>query len=79
MILLQRLTVLSLGFVALFHGNIVAAADVTDFVDFSFEDLPGRLYIPPEAQDSATPRPSFSIFMARAKRVLTISVKLAPT
>ncbi len=54
---LPQLAILSLGVAACFPCSSVVAADVNDFVDFSFEDLPGRLYVPPEAQDSATPRP----------------------
>ena len=52
----QRLAILSLGFV-LFHYSTVGAADVNDFIDFSLENLPGRLYVPPEAQEPAVPRP----------------------
>ena len=31
------------------------AADPSDFVDFSTEGLPGQLFVPPEAEDSARP------------------------
>ena len=48
---------LSLGVIVLACCSMVSAADVDDFVDFSVEGLPGRLYVPPEAEDSAVPRP----------------------
>ena len=47
-------------FVLLLSGGscgALMAADVNDFIDFSAEDLPGRLFIPPEAQDPTDSRP----------------------
>jgi predicted peptidase len=38
-----------------FSGGSVLAADRNDFLDFSTADLPGRLYVPPEAENSARP------------------------
>src|SRR3954447_5730553 len=45
-----------------------AAANVADFIDFSLRNssnqvvLPGRLYVPPEASNTAVPRP-FILFL----------------
>ena len=42
--------------VTLDHG-VAHAASVDEFVDFSLASLPGRLFVPPEANDSEVPRP----------------------
>ncbi len=39
------------------HSSIGYSADVDDFIDFSMDDLPGRLYVPPEAETHASGRP----------------------
>ena len=46
----QWLALASLGLIV-FFGFTATAADVNDFIDFSTEGLPGRLYIPPEAHE----------------------------
>jgi len=53
----QLLVILSFGVIAAFQTSAAEAADVNDFVDFSTDLLPGRLYVPPEAADPATARP----------------------
>ncbi len=40
---------------ALLAGTVAQAANPAEFMDVSIPDLPGQLYIPPEAQDSARP------------------------
>ena len=48
--------------------GLAAAANVADFIDFSLRNasnqvvLPGRLYVPPEASNTAVPRP-FILFL----------------
>lgn len=54
---------------AVLPANLLFAASITDFADFSLRDsagndvLPGRIYVPPEASlDPSTPRP-FLLFL----------------
>src|SRR3954453_21075703 len=49
-------------------SQVAPAANVADFIDFSLRNasnqviLPGRLYVPPEASNTAVPRP-FILFL----------------
>src|SRR3954453_12141415 len=49
-------------------SQVAPAANVADFIDFSLRNasnqvvLPGRLYVPPEASNTAVPRP-FMLFL----------------
>lgn len=45
------------AFSCLLPGNVLFAASVNDFLDYSTAGVPGRLYVPPEASTSAEPRP----------------------
>ena len=50
----MKLIVAMLCSLFLFTG-VLEAADKNDFVEFSAENLPGRLYIPPEARNRPVP------------------------
>lgn len=51
----SRIVAIMLGVALGIHHTSAGAANPNEFVDVSVPDLPGQLYIPPEAQDS--PRP----------------------
>ncbi len=53
----QLLMILSFGVISAFQTSAAEAADVNDFVDFSTDLLPGRLYVPPAAADPSAARP----------------------
>ena len=53
---------LLVGLATLVQRVAVKAASVDDFIDFSSDPLPGRLYVPSEAEDPAAPRP-FILFL----------------
>ncbi len=55
MIRFQPLTILLFGFALLLAVRPGIAADPNEFLVFDTPGLPGRLYVPPEAQDSARP------------------------
>ncbi len=52
----QVVMIFAIGLTATLHCGTAEAADLNDFIDFS-GSLPGRLYVPPEAADLASPRP----------------------
>ena len=51
--------------ISLFASACLWGADVAEFEDFSRPNLPGRLFIPPEADDSARP---LVFVLARCRR-----------
>lgn len=54
--------VILFSYAAAVGRHVAMAASVEDFVDYSGDQLPGRLFIPPQASDLSTPRP-FILFL----------------